>query len=150
MTPQQVHQIRTSFIKIVPIADRAAALFYGRLFETAPETRTLFSSDMERQGRKLTAALAAIVSGLDDFATILPAACDLAKRHVAYGVAPEHYPLVGAALLWTLEQGLGNEFTPALRAAWEEAYSALSEAMIVNAGENMHRRAGVKMHHERM
>jgi nitric oxide dioxygenase len=133
MTPQQVNQIQTSFLKVAPIADRAAALFYGRLFETAPETRALFRNDMDIQGRKLMSALAFIVNSLGDFEAIVPVASDLAKRHVAYGVAPEHYTLVGSALLWTLEQGLADEFTPALRAAWDAGYSALSEVMIASA-----------------
>ena len=133
MTPQQVNQVQASFIKIVPIADRAAALFYSRLFEMAPETRALFCDDMGRQGRKLIAALATVVSSLSDFDAIVRIARELAKRHVAYGVQPEHYALVRSALLWTLEQGLGDEFTPALRAAWAAAYCALSEVMIASA-----------------
>jgi hemoglobin-like flavoprotein len=133
MTPQQVNQVQTSFIKIVPIADLAAALFYGRLFEMAPETRALFRGDMDRQGRKLIAALATVVNSLGDFEQIVPIACDLAKRHVTYGVAPEHYALVGSALLWTLEEWLGDEFTPSLSAAWRAAYCALSEVMIASA-----------------
>jgi nitric oxide dioxygenase len=99
MTPQQVNQVQTSFGKIVLIADLAAALFYGRLFETAPETRALFCGDMGRQGRKLMAAVATVVNSLGDFDTIVPIARDLAKRHVVYGLQPEHYALVGSALL---------------------------------------------------
>jgi hemoglobin-like flavoprotein len=133
MTPQQVNQVQTSFMKIVPIADRAAAHFYGRLFETAPETRALFRGDMDTQGRKLMSALATVVNSLGNFDAIVPVARDLAKRHVAYGVAREHYSLVGSALRWTLEQGLADEFTPALRAAWEAAYSAVSEVMVASA-----------------
>jgi hemoglobin-like flavoprotein len=133
MTPQQVNQVQTSFIKVVPIANRAAPLFYGRLFETAPETRALFRSDIDTQGRKLMSALATVVNSLGDFEAIVPVARNLAKRHVAHGVAREHYSLVGSALLWTLEQGLADEFTPALRAAWEAADSALSEVMIASA-----------------
>lgn len=133
MTPQQVNQVQASFIKVVPIAKQAAALFYGRLFETAPETRALFRGDMDTQGRKLMSSLAMVVNSLGDFNTVVPAARDLAKRHVAYGVTPEHYSLVGSAMLWTLEQGLADEFIPALRAAWEAAYSALSEVMIASA-----------------
>ena len=133
MTPQQVNQVQESFIKVAPIANRAAALFYGRLFETAPETRALFRGDIDTQGQKLMSALATVVNSLGDFEAIVPVARHLAKRHVAYGVAREHYSLVRSALLWTLEQGLADEFSPALRAAWEAAYSALSEAMIASA-----------------
>ena len=133
MTPQQVGQVRASFALVTPVADQAAALFYGRLFETAPETRALFHGDMHQQGQKLMAALAAVVDGLDHIETVIPVACVLAERHVTYGVLPGHYPLVGAALLWTLEQGLGADFTPAVREAWAAAYGDLSAAMIAAA-----------------
>ena len=133
MTPQQVNEVQTSFGKVAPIAEQAAALFYGRLFETAPETRALFRGDMDVQGQKLMAAITAVVTNLGEIETIAPVVRDLAKRHVAYGVRPEHYTLVGAALLWTLERGLGGEFTPAVGAAWTAAYGALSEMMIAAA-----------------
>jgi len=133
MTPQQVVEVQTSFAKVAPIAEQAAALFYGRLFETEPETRALFSGDMEEQGRKLMAAIAMVVNNLGELQAVIPAVQDLAKRHVAYGVRPEHYAVVGAALLWTLEQGLGDAFTPEIRAAWASAYGALSEVMIAAA-----------------
>jgi hemoglobin-like flavoprotein len=133
MNPREVDQVRASFAKIVPVADQAAALFYDRLFETAPEVRALFSGNMHSQGQKLMAALSTVVNNLGQIERIAPMACDLAKRHLAYGVRPEHYAVVGKALLWTLEQGLGDEFTPALRTAWAAAYSTLSEAMIASA-----------------
>jgi len=133
MTPSQVAAIQQSFAKVAPIADQAAALFYGRLFETAPATRALFTGDMTLQGQKLMAAISAVVNGLGEIETVVPVAQELAKRHVAYGVKPEHYPLVGAALLWTLEQGLADAFTPELRAAWAEAYGTLSDVMVAAA-----------------
>jgi hemoglobin-like flavoprotein len=133
MTPQQVAQVQASFKKVAPIADQAAALFYGRLFETAPEVRALFTGDLKAQGRKLMTTIATVVNGLDDLEAIALAVCDLAKRHVAYGVRPEHYAPVGAALLWTVEQGLGGDFTPAVSAAWAAAYAALSDMMIAAA-----------------
>ena len=82
MTPQQVSQVQTSFIKIAPIADLAAALFYGRLFEMAPETRALFCGDLDRQGRKLMSTLTTIVKGLDDFDALVPVVRDLANSPV--------------------------------------------------------------------
>ena len=134
MTPQQVDDVQASFAKVAPIAEQAAALFYGRLFETAPETRALFSGDMEAQGQKLMTAIATVVNSLGEIEAVVPAVQDLAKRHVAYGVRPTHYALVGGALLWTLEQGLGEEdFTPAVSEAWEAAYAALSGMMIAAA-----------------
>ena len=79
MTPQRVNQVQASVIKVVPIADLAAALFYGRLFEMAPETRALFCDDMGSQGQKLMAALATVVNSLRDFEAIVSIACDLAS-----------------------------------------------------------------------
>lgn len=133
MTPDQIGLIRTSFAAVVPIADKAAALFYARLFETAPEVKPLFRGDMAVQGAKLMAALATVVAGLDRLDTIMPTVQALAKRHTAYGVEPAHYALVGSALLWTLEQGLGTSFTPEVAAAWSDAYTTLSGAMIAAA-----------------
>jgi nitric oxide dioxygenase len=133
MTPHQVEQVQASFALVAPISEQAAALFYGRLFETAPETRKLFRGDMDEQGRKLMAAISLVVDSLDEIEAVVPAVRDLAKRHVAYGVQREHYELVGAALLWTLEQGLADAFTPELHAAWAAAYGALSGVMIAAA-----------------
>ena len=139
MTPRQVADVQASFAKVTPIAEQAAALFYRRLFETAPETRALFSGDMEAQGRKLIGAIATVVDSLGAFEAVVPAVQDLARRHVAYGVRPEHYSAVGAALIWTLEQGLADDFTPAVGTAWTAAYGALSELMIAAAyAENGH------------
>lgn len=135
MTPDDVSRVQASFEAVKPIADTAASLFYDRLFATAPETRSMFPDDMSEQRRKLMATLSVVVAGLDRLPTILPAASALAKRHVAYGVRAEHYPAVGAALLWTLEKGLGPEqWTADLAASWGRAYAVLSDFMIAEAG----------------
>jgi nitric oxide dioxygenase len=133
MTPEQVDDVKASFAKVVPIADQAAALFYGRLFETTPEVRGLFRGDMQVQGRKLMMTIGMVVDSLDNIDAIAPAVRSLAKEHVGFGVKAEYYQPVGAALLWTLEQGLGTEFTPAAREAWTVAYTALSGMMIASA-----------------
>lgn len=133
MTPEQIQLIQQSYAKVVPIADQAAQLFYGRLFTIAPEVETLFHGDMDEQGRKLMATLTVVVGGLNKLDTILPAASALAKRHVGYGVRPSHYTPVGEALLWTLEQRLGADWTPALAEAWTAAYTILSGFMIEEA-----------------
>jgi hemoglobin-like flavoprotein len=130
MTPTQIALIQSSFEKVVPIAPAAASLFYNRLFETAPEVKPLFKSDMDEQGRKLMATIGTVVRHLDKLEEILPTVKSLAVRHTRYGVQPEHYAPVGAALLWTLEQGLGADFTPETAAAWGTAYGALSSVMI--------------------
>ena len=133
MTPEQIKAVQESFAKVIPISEQAAALFYGRLFELSPSVKPLFRGDIAEQGRKLMATLAVVVNGLSNLEAILPAASALAKRHVAYGVKAEHYPPVGAALLWTLERGLGPQWTPQLAAAWGEAYGVLSDFMIGEA-----------------
>ena len=133
MTPEQVKLVQQSFSRIVPIADKAAVIFYDRLFEIAPQVRSLFPSDMEEQRGKLMATLTAVVNGLGNLASILPAASALAKRHVSYGARAEHYPVVGAALLWTLEKGLGDGWTPEVADAWGTAYGTLSGYMISEA-----------------
>jgi hemoglobin-like flavoprotein len=134
LTPQQIEVIQQSFAKIASISDKAAAMFYGRLFEIAtPDKRSLFRGDMAEQGRKLMVTLSVVVSGLANLDAILPAASALAKRHVSYRVRASHYAPVGAALLWTLEKGLGSAWTPELAAAWTAAYTTLSGFMIGEA-----------------
>ncbi|MFG1206677.1 globin family protein [Xanthobacter flavus] len=135
MTPSQIELIQDSFRKVVPIADTAAALFYGRLFEIAPEVKPLFKGDMSLQGAKLMATLGLVVAGLNDLSKIVPAAESLARKHVAYGVKDAHYAPVGAALIWTLERGLGPDFTPETKDAWVEAYGILSSVMIAASAE---------------
>ena len=129
MTPQQVELVQTSFEKVVPIAATAADLFYDRLFEIAPETRTMFPQDLTQQKAKLMSMLGTAVANLHQLETILPAVRDLGRRHKGYGVASEHYAPVGAALLWTLEKGLGPDFTPEVKAAWTDTYTALAGVM---------------------
>jgi hemoglobin-like flavoprotein len=129
MTPEQVSLVQESFRKVVPIADTAADLFYDRLFTIAPQVKPMFPADMTEQKKKLIAMLATAVTNLHQVETILPAIENLGKRHVAYDVTSAHYEPVGAALLWTLEQGLGPEFTPPVIAAWTEAYMTLAGVM---------------------
>src|SRR3984885_12650659 len=133
MTPDQVQLVQESFAKVAPISETAAVLFYDRLFEIAPQVKAMFPADMTEQRRKLMATLAAVVNGLGNLTSILPAASALAKRHVSYGAKAEHYPVVGAALLWTLEKGLGDGWTPEIAQAWTTAYGTLSGYMISEA-----------------
>jgi hemoglobin-like flavoprotein len=129
MTPEQVTMVQESFKKVVPIAGTAADLFYNRLFEISPEVRPLFPDDLAEQKKKLIAMLATAVTNLHQVDKILSAVQDLGKRHVAYGVTDKMYEPVGAALLWTLEQGLGADFTPPVKAAWTETYVTLAGVM---------------------
>ncbi|ABQ34950.1 MAG: globin family protein [Bradyrhizobium sp.] len=136
MTPSQITLVQESFAKVAPISDQAAVLFYDRLFEVAPPVRAMFPEDLTEQRKKLMGTLAVVVGGLSNLDTVLPAASALAKRHVNYGAKPEHYPVVGAALLWTLEKGLGEAWTPEVAEAWTAAYGTLSGYMISEAYGN--------------
>jgi nitric oxide dioxygenase len=133
MTPDQVKLVQRSFAKVAPIADTAATMFYDRLFETTPAVKPLFRGEMKTQRNKLMATLATVVAGLGNLEAILPVASALARRHVGYGVKPEHYASVGAAFLWTLEQGLGDSWTSDTAAAWSAVYATLSQYMISEA-----------------
>ncbi|WOH49061.1 globin family protein [Bradyrhizobium sp. sBnM-33] len=133
MNPTQINLVQESFAKVVPISEQAAVIFYDRLFEVAPTVKAMFPTDMKEQRKKLMATLAVVVNGLSNLESVLPAASALAKRHVSYGAKPEHYPVVGGALLWTLEKGLGVAWTPEVAAAWTAAYGTLSGFMISEA-----------------
>jgi nitric oxide dioxygenase len=133
MNPTQVKLVQESFARVAPISETAAVLFYDRLFEIAPTVRAMFPADMTEQRKKLMAMLAAVVNGLANLDSILPAASALAKRHVAYGAKAEHYPVVGSALLWTLEKGLGDAWTSDVADAWTAAYGTLAGYMISEA-----------------
>ena len=133
MNPAQIKLVQESFAKVAPISEQAAVIFYDRLFELAPQVRAMFPNDMTEQRKKLMATLAVVVNGLTNLEAVLPAASALAKRHVAYGARPAHYPVVGGALLWTLEKGLGEAWTPELATAWTDAYGVLSGYMISEA-----------------
>jgi hemoglobin-like flavoprotein len=129
VTPQHIELVQSSFEKVAPIAGAAADLFYDRLFEIAPDVRSLFPQDLTDQKKKLMGMLGTAVGSLHKLDTILPAVKELGQRHKGYGVTAAHYAPVGAALLWTLEKGLGADFTPDVKAAWTETYTALAGVM---------------------
>jgi hemoglobin-like flavoprotein len=129
MTSEQQTLVRDSFAKVTPIAPAAAAMFYDRLFVLDPALRPLFKGDMTEQGRKLMAMIGTAVANLHRLGDILPAVRDLGRRHAGYGVETSHYDTVANALLWTLEQGLGADFTPATRDAWAACYGAITSEM---------------------
>jgi len=135
MTRNEKHLVERSFAQVMPIAETAAELFYGRLFELDPTLRPMFRGDMREQGRKLMQMLAVAVYGLDRLHEILPAVRAMGRRHAGYGVTDEHYDTVASALLWTLEQGLGEQFTPDVKAAWVSVYTMLANAMKSGAME---------------
>ena len=135
MTPEQIALVQDSFKSVVPIADTAADIFYGRLFEVAPQLRPMFPQDMSEQKKKLMQMIVVAVNSLHQIETIVEPVQDLGRRHVGYGVKDEHYEIVGGALLWTLGQGLGDAFTPEVEEAWAEAYGLLATVMKEAAAE---------------
>ena len=130
MTPEQIRLVQTTWEMVVPIADQAAVLFYDRLFDLDPELRPLFGrSEMSEQRKKLMQMITVAVRGLDRIGELVPAVEALGRRHVGYHVRESDYDTVGAALLWTLEQGLGGAFTAPVREAWTITYTTLADAM---------------------
>lgn len=130
MQDNAVELVQSTFAKVAPIADQAATMFYARLFEIAPEVRSLFKADLTEQGAKLMQMIGTAVASLTNLDALVPVAQDLAKRHIDYGVTKEHYAVVGEALIWTLEQGLGDAFTADVKQAWVDVYGLLSSVMI--------------------
>lgn len=121
--------VQGSFAKVSPISEAVAKIFYSKLFELDPSLKPLFKGDMEDQGRKLMLMLKTAVDGLNHLDRIVPAVQDLGKRHVKYNVKSSHYETVGKALIMTLKEGLGEDFTPEVESAWIEVYTLLANTM---------------------
>jgi hemoglobin-like flavoprotein len=129
MEEAQKKLVKDTWASVVPIADKAAELFYGKLFEMDPPVERLFKGDMKEQGAKLMKTITVAVNSLDRMDQLIPIVQDLGRRHVGYGVKAEHYATVGGALLWTLEKGLGEAFTPEVKEAWTITYETLAGVM---------------------
>lgn len=129
MDQKQIQLVQASFKKVAPIAEKAAEIFYARLFELDPALKKLFKHDMKEQGKKLMATLGVVVAGLNNLDAIVPVAQRLAIKHIDYGVKAEDYTVVGNALLYTLKQGLGDEFTAEVKQSWVAAYKLLADVM---------------------
>lgn len=129
MNSEQIELVQGTFAKVAPIAETAADLFYGKLFELDPEVKPLFKGDIKEQGAKLMKMIGMAVNSLNNLDALVPVVQDLGKRHVGYGVVDAHYDTVGAALIWTLGQGLGEAFTEEVEAAWVETYTVLATVM---------------------
>jgi len=132
MTVHQIQLVQESYKLVAAMpAEAVGQLFYDRLFAIAPQVRPLFSrTSVPEQSKKLLATLTYVISWLDRLDSIVPEVEALARRHVHYGVQIHHYALVGQALLWTLEQGLGEAWTPDTKDAWVACYTLLSESML--------------------
>ena len=135
MTPQQIELVKKTWVMVVPIADTAAELFYGRLFQLEPSYKALFKNDMTEQGKKLMKTINIAVEALDDVEPLIPVLKKMGADHVGYGVKDRDYNVVGAALLWTLEQGLGDAFTDEVKSGWAAVYDVLAGVMKEGAAE---------------
>src|SRR5215510_9099215 len=130
MKAEQLKLVLASLEVIQPIADQIAKSFYQHLFEIAPQTKKLFTGDMERQGTMLMTSLSLAVNGLSDMESTLPSVQALGARHYSYGVKPEYYQHAVESFLWSLESHLGDQFTPELKESWRLAFKALADAML--------------------
>ena len=135
MTPVEIKLIQDSWAKVLPIAETAAELFYGKLFELDPEVRSMFKGDMKQQGKKLMSVLNTAVNTLNNVESIVPALQTMGKRHVDYGVKDKDYDTVGEALIWTLGAGLEDDFTDDTKAAWIAVYTLVANTMKDAAAE---------------
>ena len=135
MTPQQKELVKQTWTMVVPIADTAAELFYGRLFELDPSVKPMFKGDMKEQGAKLMKTIGIAVSALDDLEPLIATLKDMGEKHAVYGVKDADYDTVAAALLWTLEKGLGEAFTDEVKNAWAAVYTILADVMKQGASE---------------
>jgi len=129
MHATHIQLVQSTFATVHLMADAVAEMFYDCLFAIDPSTRELFKGDLKKQRAMLVQAIGLVVNGLDRPETITLVVQGLGRRHVDYGVTPDHYHSVGEALLWTLEQWLGEGFTPEVKATWTEAYGLLAGMM---------------------
>jgi hemoglobin-like flavoprotein len=135
ITPQQKELVQKTWVKVVPISETAAELFYGRLFELEPEYKAMFKNDMTEQGKKLMKTINIAVEALDDVEPLVPTLKQMGADHAGYGVKDRDYNVVGAALLWTLEKGLGDDFNDEVKNAWGAVYELLATVMKEGAAE---------------
>ena len=136
-TMTQIELVQRTFAVVAPLADDVAALFYRRLFEIDPSLQSMFRGDMAAQRRKLMVMLTAAVKGLPRLDRLVPVLQDLGRRHADYGVIESQYETVGNALIWTLEKGLGPDFTPEVREAWTTVYGVLAATMKAGVEERL-------------
>jgi nitric oxide dioxygenase len=129
MTADELSLIRATFARLKRSKTNFGWLFYDRLFAIAPDARPLFKGNLDAQVHKLMDSLAVIIGAAGTGPTLASILQNLAVRHVTYGVRSKHYDKVGEALLWTLQQELGDDFTPKVRDAWASLYVSVATAM---------------------
>jgi nitric oxide dioxygenase len=138
ITAEQISLVKETWSRVIPISETASRLFYDRLFETSPHLAPMFYGvDLVSQRQKLVKAINMVVMSLEHIDTLIPTIRDLGQRHLSYGAEESHYGEVGAALLWTLETGLGDDWSDEAETAWSNAYQLLSGVMLEGAREAM-------------
>ena len=138
VTPEQITLVKATWARVVPISETASRLFYDRLFETSPHLAPMFYGvDLVSQRQKLVKAINMVVMSLERIDTLIPTIRELGHRHLSYGAEESHYDEVGAALLWTLETGLGDDWSSEAETAWTNAYQLLASVMLEGAREGM-------------
>ena len=135
---EQIDLVKETWARVIPISETACRLFYDRLFETSPHLAPMFYGlDLVSQRQKLVKAINMVVMSLERIDALIPSIRDLGQRHLNYGAEESHYAQVGAALLWTLETGLGEDWSEAAEKAWTNAYQLLAGVMLEGAREGM-------------
>jgi hemoglobin-like flavoprotein len=135
LSDETIRLVRAS-VAMLPVDDPTPVhAFYARLFELAPAVRPMFAPGLDMQVRKLKDTLGWIVANLDDPGTLMTTLQQLGVRHKQYGVRGDHYPPVGAALIWMFQVTLGDRFTPEMERAWLDTYAVISSDMERGARE---------------
>ena len=129
MTKERIQLLQQNLVRLLSVSDLTGQLFYKRLFELDPSTRSMFKADMREMTRQLMQTVGMIVTGLSTPGEVMSLVAEYGRKHVEYGVVEAHYDTVRTALLWTLDQILGSEFTPESHAAWTEAYDFIAKVM---------------------
>jgi hemoglobin-like flavoprotein len=129
MTKERIQLLQQNLLRLLSVSDLTGQLFYKRLFELDPSIRSMFKADMQEMTRQLMQTVGMIVTGLSTPGEVMSLVAEYGRKHVEYGVVEAHYETVCTALLWTLEQILGSEFTPESHAAWAEAYDFIAKLM---------------------
>lgn len=130
MNYSHIRLVQSQFDKVKPMGAEFADLFYNRLFELAPTLRSLFPETLSEQKEKFISMLVVVVAGLNEPDMLVPIIRSMGSRHARYQVRPEHYTIVGEALLWSLAQGLGEEFTAEGEEAWRAVYGMMASLML--------------------
>ncbi len=133
LSEDEIELLRDTLVYLQERKNLATSVFYENLFEIDPSLRPMFDDDLTEQSNKALFAFGAVVAQIHDVETCREMTRGLASRHVGYGVIPEHYPKVGAAVIATVSMVMGEAMTAEIATAWQKAYDQIAEAMIETA-----------------